>query len=77
MYQEIIISTSKANMGTHKCTLNDLQLKKIEEAKARWLKPPSERKKKVDPKNIPANHNDFIFDRENRKIVKKGQMELL
>ena len=62
-------------MGIHKCTIKKLELKQLEAEKKKWLSPPGSRKKK-DP-DAPANSNDFVFDRENLKIIKKGQMELL
>jgi len=62
-------------MSTHNCTMNDLQLKELEKKKQKWLLSGGPRKKK-DP-NPPANYKDFIFDRENLQIIKKGQMELI
>jgi len=55
--------------------MNDLQLKELEKKKQKWLLSGGPRKKK-DP-NPPANYKDFIFDRENLQIIKKGQMELI
>ena len=54
----------------HQCTLSDLEKQKVQNLKNSFLpKPPKEEK--------IAKSNDFIFDRKNLKIIKKGQMDLL
>jgi len=62
-------------MGTHQCTLKELELKKLEAEKLKWLQSPKDRKKK---KEKIVNSKDYIFDRTTLKIIKKGtQLDLL
>ena len=62
-------------MSIHNCTMNDLQLKELEQKKKKWLLLSATRKKK--DLNPSANYKDFIFDRDNLKIIKKGQLKLI
>lgn len=51
--------------------LHEIKLKKHAYIKDYWV-----HKNDSKPEKI-ANSNDFVFDRKNLKIIKKGQMELL
>lgn len=59
------------------CTLKDLELKQLAIEKKKWLQEGGP-KPKIKSKEIKvAKSNDFIFDKENLQIIKKGQLKLL
>lgn len=64
-------------MGTHQCTLSEAEKLALEKKKAQWLVAPKKRKKRGEKELVRANPEDYFFNRENLKIEKKGQLELL